>query len=152
MSIQSHGYVLDDLSTEIRQILGAATVQHMVMLGAGNLGRVLLQNIPFSDAGFSMDAAFDVSPVVVGSTINGVPVYSTEAIDSYFQEHQVDVVVLTLPQAVAQETVDHLMDLGIRFFWNFTNMEFSSSNSDVIFENIHFADSLLTLSYHITNR
>ena len=44
------------------------------------------------------------------------------------------------------------MDLGIRGFWNFTNMELSSPSPDVKFENIHFADSLLTLSYRIANR
>ena len=31
--------------------------------------------------------------------------------------------------------------------WNFTNVELSGN---VFFENVHFADSLLTLSYRIT--
>ena len=31
-------------------------------------------------------------------------------------------------------------------------MELSSTNPDVKFENIHFADSLLILSYRIANR
>ena len=61
-------------------------------------------------------------------------------------------VVLTVPQRVAQETADHLMELGIKGFWNFTNVELSCADSDVKFENIHFADSLLTLSYRIANR
>jgi redox-sensing transcriptional repressor len=47
---------------------------------------------------------------------------------------------------------DHLISLGIKGFWNFTNVELSSPNPDVKFENIHFADSLLILSYRITNR
>ena len=57
----------------------------------------------------------------------------------------------TIPQAVAQETADRMIDLGIRGVWNFTNIELSSANPDVKFENIHFADSLLTLSYRIAN-
>ena len=61
-----------------------------------------------------------------------------------------DVVVLTIPQAVAQATANRLIDLGIRGFWNFTNVELSSSDPAVKFENIHFADSLLTLSYMIS--
>ena len=63
-----------------------------------------------------------------------------------------DVVVLTIPQSVAQDTANRLMNLGIKGFWNFTNVELSSSDPDVKFENIHFADSLLTLSYRIANR
>ena len=46
----------------------------------------------------------------------------------------------------------HLINLGVKGFWNFTNIELSSQLPDVQFENIHFADSLLTLSYRIANR
>ena len=60
--------------------------------------------------------------------------------------------VLTIPQSVAQDTANRLMSLGVKGFWNFTNVELSSPYPDVKFENIHFADSLLTLSYRIANR
>ena len=112
----------------------------------------LLQNFHFSEAGFTVDAAFDVSPAVVGTTINGVPVYPMEELDDFLRTHTEDVVVLTVPQSVAQETADHLMELGIKGFWNFTNVELSCGDPEVKFENIHFADSLLTLSYRIANR
>ena len=121
------------------------------MIGVGNLGHALLHNFKFSRAGFAVDAAFDVSPAVIGTTINGVPVYSMNDLDAYVKEHRVDVVVLTIPQSVAQETATRLIDLGVRGFWNFTNMELSSTKPEVKFENIHFADSLLTLSYRIAN-
>ena len=57
-----------------------------------------------------------------------------------------------MPQSVAQDMAARLISLGIKGFWNFTNVELSSSEPDVKFENIHFADSLLTLSYRIANR
>lgn len=148
---QGYGYNVDELRAEIGHILGVDKNHHLIMIGVGNLGHALLQNFPFSQTGFSVDAAFDVSSTVIGSTINGVPVYSMADLDSYIREHNVDVVVLTIPQSVAQETADHLIDLGVRGFWNFTNMELSSSTVGVKFENIHFADSLLTLSYRIAN-
>ena len=56
------------------------------------------------------------------------------------------------PQSIAQETADRLIALGVRGFWNFTNVELISGQPDVKIENIHFADSLLTLSYRIANR
>lgn len=55
--------------------------------------------------------------------------------------------MLTVPQNVAQPLTDRLIELGIRGFWNFTNVELSSSAPDVFFENVHFVDTLLTLSY-----
>lgn len=149
---QGYGYNVEELRAEIGHILGVDKDHHLIMIGVGNLGHALLQNFPFSQTGFSVDAAFDVAESVIGSTINGVQVYALDALEEYIRDHDVDVVVLTIPQAVAQETANQLIAWGVHGFWNFTNIELSSSNPDVKFENIHFADSLLTLSYRIANR
>ena len=149
---QGYGYNVEELRAEIGHILGVDNDHHLIMIGVGNLGRALLRNFPFSQTGFSVDAAFDVSTAVVGSSVNGVPVYAMEELESYIEKHSVDVVVLTIPQSVAQDTADRLMELGIKGFWNFTNIELATTQPDVKFENIHFADSLLTLSYRIANR
>ena len=149
---QGYGYNVEELRTEIGHILGVDKDHHLIMIGVGNLGRALLQNFRFSQTGFTVDAAFDVSPSVIGTVVNGVSIYSMDTLEEYIRSHNIDVVVLTIPQAVAQETASRLIQLGIHGFWNFTNVELSSPNPDVKFENIHFADSLLTLSYRIANR
>jgi len=149
---QGYGYNVEELRAEIGHILGVDNDHHLIMIGVGNLGHALLQNFHFSQAGFSVDAAFDVSPAQIGTVVNGVPVYSMDDLESYLKEHSVDVVVLTIPQSVAQDTASRLVELGVKGFWNFTNVELSANDPDVKFENIHFADSLLTLSYRIANR
>ncbi|WP_295694089.1 redox-sensing transcriptional repressor Rex [uncultured Oscillibacter sp.] len=149
---QGYGYNVEELKAEIGHILGVDNDHHLIMIGVGNLGHALLQNFPFSQCGFTVDAAFDVSPAVIGTAVNGVPICSMSELDTFIQSHSVDVVVLTIPQTVAQDTADHLISLGVKGFWNFTNIELSSQIPDVQFENIHFADSLLTLSYRIANR
>ena len=149
---QGYGYNVEELRAEIGHILGVDNDHHLIMIGVGNLGRALLHNFHFSQAGFTVDAAFDISPSVVGTSVNGIPVYSMQELDSFVQQNHIDVVVLTIPQSVAQDTATHLIELGVRGFWNFTNVELSSPTDDVKFENIHFADSLLTLSYRIANR
>ena len=149
---QGYGYNVEELKAEIGHILGVGNDHHLIMIGVGNLGHALLQNFPFSQCGFTVDAAFDVSPAVIGTAVNGVPICSMSELDTFIQSHSVDVVVLTIPQTVAQDTADHLISLGVKGFWNFTNIDLSSQVPDVQFENIHFADSLLTLSYRIANR
>lgn len=149
---RGYGYNVEELRSEIGHILGVDNDHHLIMIGVGNLGRALLHNFHFSQAGFTVDAAFDISPAVVGTSVNGIPVYSMQELDSFVQQNHIDVVVLTIPQSVAQDTATHLIELGVRGFWNFTNVELSSPTDDVKFENIHFADSLLTLSYRIANR
>ena len=36
--------------------------------------------------------------------------------------------------------------------WNFTNVELTEPNSGTIVENVHFSDSLLSLSYYVSER
>ena len=148
---QGYGYHVKELCEEIGRILGVDRKRRLILVGAGHLGHALLQNFPFAKCGFSADAAFDVSPDVIGSTVNGVTVRDMETIDAYLSENAVDVAVLTVPRAAAQGIADRLVALGVRGFWNFTNVELNSSQEDVKFEDIHFSDSLLTLSYRLAN-
>ena len=93
-----------------------------------------------------------MSPALVGTDIAGVPVLDTTELERFVPEHKPDVAVLTVPRAAAQQMADRLIGLGVRGFWNFTNVELSSQAENVRFEDVHFADSLLTLSYRITKR
>ena len=149
---QGYGYNVEKLRGELSDILGMNCGHTAVVLGAGNLGRALIENFHFELSGFRLSAAFDVDSAIVGTSISAVPVLHVDTLEEYLRGHSIDVVVLTIPQAVAQETANRLMELGVRGFWNFTNIELSSTDPDVKFENIHFADSLLTLSYRIANR
>ena len=149
---QGYGYNVEELRAEIGHILGVDNHHRIIVVGVGNLGHALMQNFRFSDIGFTLEAAFDVSPQLVGTEVAGVPVLDLAELDAFVAQHRPDVAVLTVPQAVAQSTADHLVELGIRGFWNFTNVELSSPVDSVRFEDVHFADSLLTLSYRITDR
>ena len=149
---QGYGYNVEELRAEIGHILGVDERHRIIVVGAGNLGRALMQNFHFKDAGFLLEAAFDVSPALVGSQIAGVPVLDMSELERFVPAHRPDVAVLTVPQSAAQPTADRLIDLGVRGFWNFTNVELTSGISSVRVEDVHFADSLLTLSYRITVR
>ena len=149
---QGYGYNVKELRAEIGRILGVDNRHSIVVIGVGNLGHALMQNFHFGDIGFSLDAAFDVSPSLIGTTINGVKVLDLSQLDDYCSQHLPDVAILTVPQSAAQATMDRLVELGVRGFWNFTNKEVSSEKEDVQVESVHFANSLLTLSYRISKR
>ena len=143
---------MEELRSEIGHILGVDNHHRIIVVGVGNLGHALMQNFHFSDIGFTLEAAFDISPQLIGTQVAGVPVLDLADLDQYILENKPDVAVLTVPQSVAQSTADHLVSLGVRGFWNFTNVELSSNGQNVRIEDVHFADSLLTLSYRITDR
>lgn len=149
---QGYGYNVEELRSEIGHILGVDRNHKVIVVGVGNLGHALMQNFPFGDIGFILDAAFDVDPALIGTDVAGVPILDLKDMDGYIREHHPEVAVLTVPWRQAQDTADRLVELGVHGFWNFTNIELSSDVEGVCFEDVHFADSLLTLNYRITER
>ena len=103
---QGYGYKVDLLREEIGEILGISQGHTVVVLGAGNLGRALMENFKFASNGFQLLAAFDVGESVVGTTIGGVNVYHVDQLEEYLSAHKVSVGLLTLPQRAAQGVAD----------------------------------------------
>lgn len=149
---QGYGYNVESLRDEVAEILGMSRSHTIVILGVGNLGRALIENFSFANGGFELTAAFDVAPELIGTQISGIQVYSITELDQYLQDHPTSVGVLTVPQSAAAAMSERLIRGGVKGIWNFTNSDLhvENSGSGVIVENVHFADSLLTLSYLIS--
>ena len=147
---QGYGYNVAELRAEIGHILGIDNGHRLIVIGAGHLGHALLQNFDFEKVGFQVDSAFDVSSSLIGTTIRGITVRSIDELAAYVEQYHPDVAALTVPQSVAQPLADQLIDLGVRGFWNFTNVELNTQVPGVFVENVHFVDTLLTLSYRIS--
>ncbi len=73
------GYRCDELIAEIRRILGTDRQWIVTMVGVGNMGRALLRYKGFAAQGFRIVAAFDRDPRIVGTKIEGIPVYDFAA-------------------------------------------------------------------------
>lgn len=146
--LQGYGYNVENLRQEIGEILGVNKDHRAVLLGAGNLGQALMENFHFERCGFVLDAAFDADPALIGTVLADVPVLDVAELETYLKTHKVDVAVLTVPGPAAQDLAQRLGKAGVGGIWNFTNMELAVPESITV-ENVHFADSLLTLSYMI---
>lgn len=147
---QGYGYNVAELRSEIGHILGIDKGHRLIIIGVGHLGHALLQNFDFEKVGFHVDTAFDISPDLIGTQIHDVIIRSMDELEQYIAQNRPNVAVLTVPQHVAQPMATRLIELGIKGFWNFTNVELSTDQPDVFFEDVHFVDTLLTLSYRIS--
>ena len=148
---QGYGYNVERLRSEVAEILGMNRDHTVLILGVGNLGRALIENFPFRTYGFRLTAAFDVDPTLVGTRLSGAPIYHTDKLEEFLREEPVDVAVLTVPAAAAAVSALRLARCGVKGIWNFTNVELAQQEMpDVQVENVHFSDSLLTLSYMIS--
>lgn len=105
---QGYGYNVETLRNEIADILGINNDHTAIVLGAGNLGRALIENFHFERSGFTLTAAFDTNPAIVGTTIREVPVYHADTLEEFLAAHHTDVAVLTVPQRVTHQSAQRL--------------------------------------------
>ena len=70
--------------------------------------------------GLEIVGAFDVNPELVGTEINGIPIFHSDEFEKKMSEAQVNIGVLTVPINIAQEITDKMVAGGIKAVWNFT--------------------------------
>ena len=146
---QGYGYNIKFLYTKISELLGVSEGYNAVIIGAGNLGKALAATHMFERRGVNRIAMFDVDPAIVGTKIYGVPVYATDELESFCHSNNVSIAVLTVPKEAAYGVACIAANAGVKGIWNFANMELKLDTPDVIVENIHLGDSLMTLCYEI---
>lgn len=146
---QGYGYNVQFLYDEIGKILGLNETHHIIVIGAGNLGQAITNYVKFEKFGFIITALFDVNPKLKGQTVRGIPIYLMDELDQYCKDHPVDIAALTLPKEKADETAQHLVQLGVHAIWNFAHVDLDLSDNQVVVENVHLSDSLMQLSYNI---
>lgn len=149
---QGYGYNVPALRDEIAAILGMDRGFTAILVGVGNIGHALMDNFCFSDWGFKLAAAFDIKPELIGTSFHGVPILAEEELPAFVHENRVDVAVLAVPKEAAASVTRLLTENGVEAIWNFTNVELTEPNSSTLVENVHFSDSLLSLSYYISER
>ncbi len=146
---QGYGYNTRFLYNKISDLLGVNEGFNAVIVGAGKLGKALAATHMFERRGVNRLAMFDIDPNVIGTKIYGVPVYSADDLCEFCKINNVHMGVLTVPKEAAHEIAETLAEGGVKGIWNFANMELKIDNPNVIIENIHLGDSLMTLCYEI---
>ena len=148
---QGYGYHVANLKERIGEILGLNHEYHVIIIGAGNIGRAVANYTGFAKEGFNVQAMFDVSPALVGIDVHGILVQPMEKLDAWMAAHQVDIAVLAVPSAHAQATCDMLVRGGVRAIWNFAPVDLVLPEG-VAVNNVHLYDSLHILSYRMTEK
>ena len=148
---QGYGYNVKYLYTEIGKILGLDRTHNFIIIGAGNLGQALANYAAFERSGFILKSLFDVNPRLEGVAIRGIPVRMMDELVDFLKENEIEIAALTIPKSKAVEVADILVENGIRAIWNFAHTDLDLPE-DVIVESVHLSDSLMTLSYNVSQR
>ncbi len=147
--VRGVGYNITNLMASIAQALGANRPWNCVLVGAGNLGRALLNHRDFSLRSYHIIGAFDCDPEKVGEEIAGITVQNVSCLRECTQALNARIGLITTPPAWAQQVAQQLVEAGIRGILNFVPARIFVPDH-VFVEYVDFFHHLYALSFNIT--
>lgn len=143
---QGYGYNVRELYNQISTILGLDTEQRTVIIGAGNIGQAIANYSRFHNIGFKLTGIFDTDSELIGNEIRGIKIAELNKLEDHIKNNSIDIGIICVPRLNAQKVCDVLIDCGVKAIWNFAPVDLSVPE-DVIVENVHLSESLMTLIY-----
>ncbi|MCM8709871.1 redox-sensing transcriptional repressor Rex [Clostridium sp. SYSU_GA19001] len=148
---QGYGYNVKDLYNEISAILGLSKEYKHIIIGAGNIGQAIANYTRFDKLGFELEGIFDANPKLIGLKIRDIEIQDIDNLTSFLKTHKIDIGVICVPKNNAQKVCNLLVENGIKGIWNFAPTDLIVPD-DVVVENVHLSESLLTLTYLLKDK
>ncbi len=142
------GYPVELLLETIRDVLGRATLQPVILVGVGNLGRALLRYDGFKKEGFEVLAAFDTNSEVLKDKDISVPLLHDDEMIPFIKKNAVRMAILCVPAQYGQEVANVLVDAGVQGILNFSPTILQVPDQ-VVVTRVDLAMELESLSYFI---
>mgnify|MGYP006275375981 FL=1 len=143
------GYNVKDLKKSIGKILGVDKKWPAVLVGAGNLGRALINYAGFGKMGLEITDIFDNDLNKIGNRVGTIKVKSTNKLEETIKEKNINLAIVTVPADPAQDVVDDLIDYGIKAIWNFSPTRLYVPD-DIFVRNEDLAVGIVSLIYHLS--
>ena len=138
------GYVTAELVEKLEDFLGCNQLTSAVLVGAGKLGRALLQYDEFEKYGVKISAAFDSNEraISLGTKTEILPMNQFE----YFcKTKNIKLGIITVGEGSAQAVCDQMVKSGITAIWNFAPCKLNVPAS-ILLQNENLALSLAHLN------
>jgi redox-sensing transcriptional repressor len=140
------GYEIPELIRRIAEILDGSKERRIALVGVGNLGRAILSYFTYRHPGLTIVAAFDSDESKVERVISGCRCYNISDFDLKVKELSINVGIITVPAAQAQQVAEMMVAAGIKGILNFAPVPLKVPEG-VYAERIDIASSLEKLAY-----
>ena len=143
------GYESSDLIKRLEDTLGSNSITSAVLVGAGKLGRALLDYNGFEEFGIKIIAAFDSNDEVIRFSKTSKDILPISTLSEYCIANNVKLGIITVGQGSAQQVCNMMEESGIKAIWNFApcNLEVSDG---ILVKNENLALSLAHLSNQLS--
>ena len=144
------GYRRVKLIQDLESHLGQDDFTNAVLIGAGKMGRALLDYGGFEEFGIKILAGFDCNESVITET-KSKRVLPIKHIKNFCAENNIKIGIITVGQGSAQEVCNELISCGIRAIWNFAPCALNVPEG-VILKQENLALSLAYLNSQLKNK
>jgi redox-sensing transcriptional repressor len=122
---QGTGYNIAFLVGKLREILQVEHVWDVALIGMGDMGRALARYQGFNDRGFRVAMVFDNDPEKVGMQVGDYIIRDTREMGQAIREAGIQVAMVCVPAAEAQEVTTQLVQAGIKAILNYAPISLS---------------------------
>jgi redox-sensing transcriptional repressor len=113
------GYRLTPLIDRLRGALGVDRSRNVVIIGAGRIGRALIEYPRFGARGFRIVAVFDTNPKLIGRQVDGHTVRGIEDLASIIEAEDIEMGIIAVPESAAESVAESLVAAGVTGLLNF---------------------------------
>ena len=142
------GYDTEELVETLENCLGYNKITSAVLVGAGRLGRALLQYGGFENYGVKIIAAFDSNQLIINPDAK-TEILPMRQFSDYCIEHNIRLGIITVGEGSAQEVCDQMVKSGITAIWNFAPCKLQVPEG-ILLKNENLALSLAHLSNQLS--
>lgn len=145
------GYVTSELISGLESFLGSDDRNRAVLVGAGKLGKALLDYDGFSDYGIKIIAAFDNDGTKTGTVYGEVKIYPMAEMEDLCRAEDIRIGIITVPKSAAREVCGDLLHGGITAIWNFAPILLDAPKG-ILVQQENLALSLAYLSLQVKEK
>jgi redox-sensing transcriptional repressor len=141
----SSGYNPASLVPAIKRALRLDQRRRFCVVGLGRLGSAYLNFRPFELEEFELVAGFDINVNRVEIVKSPVPLYPAYKMAEIIHRFSIEIALLCVPEAAAQNTAEKLLAAGIRGLLNFAPVVLIMP-PEIVVRNVYVVDELRALS------
>ena len=116
---QGRGYDVQNLTGQLKNILGLNIQWNAAVIGMGHLGRAVVAYPGFEPEGFLIVEAFDSDERLVGARVGDLTVRGMDELARTVRKRSIKIGIVTVPASQAQKVFDMLVEAGIKSILNY---------------------------------
>jgi redox-sensing transcriptional repressor len=142
------GYNTSELHKTISNVLGLDKNWNLAIVGAGNIGKSLINFNEFRSRGFIIRGVFDSDPKKIGLDVNGFTIHKMDDFTQRIKHLNIHIGIIAVTPEHAQNVADLMISSGITAILNFAPKNIKVPEG-IIVRNTNITVNLEKITFHL---